>query len=991
MHFATRRVIRFFVLCFVVLSAALAQSQAAGPYTLLHGFAGTPSDGANPQFGTLATDGTTLYGVTLNGGTTNRGVVFKLNVSGSGYQVLHSFNGLSSIAIVLGEHGNTNDGVNPEGTPLLIGSTLYGTTTQGGTNLFGTAYKINTDGNGFQVLHSFGVQTLTGDGSLPQCGFVTDGTNLYGMTQRGSGTANGLGTIFKMDTNGDNYSILHNFGVQINNGNTPQGSLIISGGTLYGTTQMGGTLGSGTVFKIGTDGLGFQVIHNFTGVLTDGGSPNGSLTLSGTTLYGMTINGGTNNAGCVFSVDVSGANFQLVHSFSTANAWAPYGDVTLSTNGMLYGMTRNGGTNAIGLGTIFQVNTNGSGFQILHGFFFGNPSNLTDGSTPVGSLLLLGSQLYGMTGSGGSAHNAGAIFSFAPTGGGGGGGGGGGVTGLQVEILPAAAVKAGAMWQVDGGGAFFKSDVVVTGLSVGPHTVSFKPVTGWAAPSDRLIPVIANFTNFVTGTYTAVDSTPPVLKVTSPTSKTVVSSNLFTASGTASDNVGLALVFYQLNSGAWIATDSSNSFTNWTAANLNLVPGVNVMKFYAKDLSGNLSPTNTVSFTYVVSAPLVVNIYGPGAGTLKPNLNGQLLQIGKAFSMSTKAVKGYAFVNWTGGTNTTSPKISFVMASNLTFTANFKDIARPVNVILSPTKSQIVTAAEPTATGKAMDNAGVTAVWFRVNGGAWTSADLVDGTNWHTASLSGQLLSGPNSISAYALDAAGNASLTNTIAFTYVIQPSVDWAPDSLNGILASVTPATGAPESVSFDLSTFAQASTTNSTDPEDFGGGTYTYLKIDTNLAQLSLSVTMPPGSSNDVGPIDLVFTNHYAGYFTNEDGGDTGQINMSIASAFVPTTVVGKTLSAVSSGNGKTIKIKLATATSFTKTPANNSSSGSSSGTYTFTRLSPVCGVFAFSFTGVDLGQTAYVQATFTSATGGTYFAMVFDSFGVLQDIDEGHFTM
>ena len=988
MHFATRRVVRFFVLCFVVLSAALAQSQAA-PYTLLHGFIDGPSDGSGPQFNSsVATDGTSLYGVTFNGGITNRGMLFKLNVNGSGYQVLHFFNGLSFIDSLLGGTGNTNDGVNPEGTPLLIGSTLYGTTTQGGTNFLGTVYKINTDGTGFQVLHSFGVNTLAGDGSRPQCSLVTDGTNLFGMAVNGSGTANGLGTIFKMDTSGSNYSILHNFGVQTSNGNNPQGSLMISEGTLYGMTQMGGTLNSGTLFKIGTGGSGFQIIHHFTGVLTDGAYPYGSLILSNSTLYGMTSNGGTNNVGCVFSVDVSGTNFNLLHSFSHLNTWLPYGDVTFGSNSMLYGMTDIGGTNGLGFGTIFQVKTDGSGFQILHTFFF-TANNLTDGSTPLGSLVMIGSQFYGMTHFGGSTHNAGTIFSFTPSGGG--GGGGGSIAGLQVRILPAGAISAGAMWQVDGG-PFFKSDVVVTNLTVGPHTVSFKPVTGWAAPSDRLIPVIANFTNFVTGTYTAVDSTPPVLKVTSPTSKTVVSSNLFTASGTASDNVGLALVFYQLNSGAWIATDSSNSFTNWTAANLSLIPGVNVMKFYAKDLSGNVSPTNTVSFTYVVSAPLVVNIYGPGAGTLKPNLNGQLLQIGKAFSMSTKAVKGYAFVNWTGGTNTTSPKISFVMASNLTFTANFKDIARPVNVILSPTKSQIVTAAEPTATGKAMDNAGVTAVWFRVNGGAWTSVDLVAGTNWHTASLSGQLLSGPNSISAYALDAAGNASLTNTIAFTYVVQPAADWAPDSLNGILASVTPATGSPEAVGFDLSTFAQASTTNSTDPEDFGGGTYTYLKIDTNLAQLSLSVTMPPGSSNDVGPIDLVFTNHYAGYFTNEDGGDTGQISMSIASAFVPTTVVGKTLSAVSSSNGKTIKIKLATATNFTKTPANNSSSGSSLGTYTFTRLSPVCGVFGFSFTSLaDLGQTAYVQATFTSATGGTYFAMVFDSFGVLQDMDAGSFSM
>ena len=166
------------------------------------------------------------------------------------------------------------------------------------------------------MLHSFGVQTLAGDGSHPLCSLVTDGSFLYGMTSSGTGTGNDLGIIFKMDTNGANYQPLHNFGVQPNNGNQPQGSLIISGNTLYGMTQMGGTLSAGTLFKIGTDGLGFQVIHSFTGVITDGASPYGTPTLSGNTLYGMTSFGGANNVGCVFSVDVSGTNFQFVHSFS---------------------------------------------------------------------------------------------------------------------------------------------------------------------------------------------------------------------------------------------------------------------------------------------------------------------------------------------------------------------------------------------------------------------------------------------------------------------------------------------------------------------------------------------------------------------------------------------------------------------------------------------------------------------------------------------------
>lgn len=985
MHFATRRIVRFFVLCFVVWSGALAQSRAAAQYTLLHAFAGGPNDGTGPLYNSsVSSDGTFLYGVTPNGGITNRGVLFKINVNGSGYQVLHFFNGLSFTDMLLGGKGNTNDGVSPDGTPLLIGATLYGTTTQGGTNGLGTVYKINTDGSGFQLLHSFGLNTLVGDGSLPQCSLVTDGTNLFGMTTSGTGTANDLGTIFRMDTNGDNYFVFHNFGVQPNNGNSPQGSLMYSGGTLYGMTLMGGTLSSGTIFKVGTDGLGFQIIHSFIGTLTDGASPYGSVILSGSTLYGMTSAGGSNGVGTVFSVDTGGTGFTILHNFSTTDTWGPLGDLTLSGS-TLFGMSRNSGFSLLGSGTIFQINTDGSSFQIPHVFSF--PSNVKDGSTPYGSLVLLGSTFYGMTHFGGSTTNAGALFSFGT---GGGGGGGGPVTALRVTIQPTTAVKAGAQWQVNGG-VFLNSGALASGLTAGAHVVSYKTIPGFISPAPQIIDITAGITNTITGIYGVADTTPPTLKVISPTSKTSVNSNLFTATGTASDNVGLALVYYQLNSGAWTAASSGNSFANWTAANLSLIPGVNVIKFYAKDLSGNVSATNTVSFGYNVSVPVGIDFNPPGAGTIKGAVNGQLLQIGKPFSLSVKAAKGYSFLNWTGGTNTTSAKITFIMVSNLTFTANFRDTTRPVNVILSPTKGQTVSNAAPIATGRAMDNTGVTAVWCRVNTGAWFQANLTDGTNWQTASLATQLADGPNTVSAYALDAAGNASLTNTIAFTFMVPPIADWAPDSLNRLLALVSPSINSQEAVGFDQSTFAQTSTSHDGNADDYGGGTYTYLKTDTNLAQLSLAFTAPPGAANNQGPINLVFTNHYAGYFTN-GGGDSGGINFQSATAFIPATVTGKTLNVVSNHNGKKEKVKWASATAFTKTPSNNSSSGTSSGNYTFTRFSPVCGVVALSFTSAaDAGQTAYLQLTFSSASAGTYFVMIFDGGGTLLDIDTGTFTM
>jgi len=278
-----------------------------------------------------------------------------------------------------------------------------------------------------------------------------------------------------------------------------------------------------------------------------------------------------------------------------------------------------------------------------------------------------------------------------------------------------------------------------------------------------------------------------------------------------------------------------------------------------------------------------------------------------------------------------------------------------------------------------------------VNTGDWAQANLGAGGNWQTANLSAQLFAGANTISAYALDAAGNISLTNTIAFSYTLQQQgTDWAPDSLNGLLALVSPDNGGMVGVSFDPATFAQVSAANSQDPKDYGGGTYTYLKTDTNAAQLTLAFNAPPGNSNSLGPISLVFTNQSVGYFTN--GTDTGIINLRAANAFVPSTLVGKTLTALSANNGKTTKIKLTTATAFTKTPANNSSSGSSSGTYVYTRLSPMCAALNATFTSAaDAGQTAWLQLTFATANTGLYYVAVFDNQGVLQDIDIGTFSM
>jgi hypothetical protein len=72
---------------------------------------------------------------------------------------------------------------------------------------------------------------------------------------------------------------------------------------------------------------------------------------------------------------------------------------------------------------------------------------------------------------------------------------------LQVTILPAGAVTAGAQWQVDGG-VLQPGGATVLGLSVGTHTVSFTTVTGWMAPGNQMVSVNADVTNTASGAYT---------------------------------------------------------------------------------------------------------------------------------------------------------------------------------------------------------------------------------------------------------------------------------------------------------------------------------------------------------------------------------------------------------------------------------------------------------------------------------------------------------
>ena len=119
-----------------------------------------------------------------------------------------------------------------------------------------------------------------------------------------------------------------------------------------GRRYHGGTNGQGTAFKINTDRSGFTVLHAFVGTDSDGAGP-GDLLLSGGTLYGTTAYGGSLDFGTVYSMDTSGNNFTVLRNFTGSNDGANCDLTLVLLSNVLYGTTQNGGLS--GYGTVFSL------------------------------------------------------------------------------------------------------------------------------------------------------------------------------------------------------------------------------------------------------------------------------------------------------------------------------------------------------------------------------------------------------------------------------------------------------------------------------------------------------------------------------------------------------------------------------------------------------------------------------------------------------------
>src|SRR5579883_3209848 len=374
----------------------------ARTFTVLHAFDYT--NGAYPT-APVVLSSNTIYGTTSGGGL-GGGIIFRLNIDGTGFQTLHNFAQTPPLF-------NDND-IPIAGGLILSGTKLYGTTSGNSIGDNGTVFAINIDGSGFTNLYAFSPTSASGtnyDGAHPYAALLLSGNKLYGTAAFGG--SSGRGTIFAINVDGSSFTTLYSFaGGQ--DGAEPKGGLVIRSNVLYGTTCLGGN-GTGTIFGIETNGT-FKTLYAFSPEPTtspytnqDGFNPWGTLTISGDTLYGTTQGGGGNGHGTVFKVGIDGKDFTLLHGFSWGEQ--PFCGVVCA-NGILYGTGTYGGT--ADNGTIYSVNEDGTSFNSLysfpssidiHGWYPSSPLFRTTndyGALSFGGAVISSSNvLYGVTTSGG--------------------------------------------------------------------------------------------------------------------------------------------------------------------------------------------------------------------------------------------------------------------------------------------------------------------------------------------------------------------------------------------------------------------------------------------------------------------------------------------------------------------------------------------------------------------------------------------------------------
>jgi uncharacterized repeat protein (TIGR03803 family) len=236
--------------------------------TVLVDYGGSLGSGSD---GNLVVDSArkVFYGYTAQGGPKNYGALFSFNPATGKDSVLFNFDSINGIKPIA------------QGFCLANNSMLYGMATYGGVDNVGVIFRYNPKTGQDTVIYNFD----NTHGALPWANNLIQASNglLYGMVS--SGGMYGDGTLFSIDPNTNNYSLLANFD---SNGSNASGYLVQDpdNGLIYGTTFGGGAHNKGMIFSYNIATGKDSVLYSFTGN-PDGDSPAEGMTLVKDTLTGI--------------------------------------------------------------------------------------------------------------------------------------------------------------------------------------------------------------------------------------------------------------------------------------------------------------------------------------------------------------------------------------------------------------------------------------------------------------------------------------------------------------------------------------------------------------------------------------------------------------------------------------------------------------------------------------------------------------------------------
>jgi uncharacterized repeat protein (TIGR03803 family) len=329
-----------------VLGIVFKLDPATGAEAVVYRFRGG-SDGAAPM--RLTNVHATLYGPAKSGGGAGFGVVFKLDPATGAEAVVYRFRG-------------HRDGFAPTADLINVGGTLYGSTEFGGIGSgslsHGTVFKIDLATEVETVLHRFRGGS---DGDHSYARLINVGGMLYGTTGAG-GTGcggGGCGTVFRIDPVTGEEAVIYRF-LGGSDGLAPMGGLVNVGGLIYGTTHGDGTSSHGTVFKIDLATGSETVVYRFQGG-SDGDGPTRELIDVRGMLYGTTEFGGScgsGGLGTVFKLDPATGVESVVHCFQGGSDGIRPNSRLIYVADILYGTTYEGGGGTLctnGCGTVFKL------------------------------------------------------------------------------------------------------------------------------------------------------------------------------------------------------------------------------------------------------------------------------------------------------------------------------------------------------------------------------------------------------------------------------------------------------------------------------------------------------------------------------------------------------------------------------------------------------------------------------------------------------------